>query len=194
TDSSVATMPLSIKTAQEKLKVRSSISQFIIPVGATINMDATALFQGVATVFIAQVYSLELGMGALLILVATAVGSSIGTPATPGVGIIVLSAVLKSVGVPLEGLALIIGVDRILEMFRTSINVTGDLTASVVMNRIIPGRSYKEEMEYQKEVEKKQEESGEDVITGEVEADGFLSSVFDKVTNFFHHDKEEANK
>jgi len=137
TDSSVATMPLTIKTVEEKLKIRSSISQFIIPVGATVNMDATALFQGVATIFISQVYGLELGLGTLLILIATSLGSSIGTPATPGVGIIVLAAVLKSIGVPIEGIALIIGVDRILEMFRTSINVTGDMTASIVMNKIV---------------------------------------------------------
>jgi Na+/H+-dicarboxylate symporter len=130
-------MPLTIKTVEEKLKIRSSISQFIIPVGATVNMDATALFQGVATIFISQVYGLELGLGTLLILIATSLGSSIGTPATPGVGIIVLAAVLKSIGVPIEGIALIIGVDRILEMFRTSINVTGDMTASIVMNKIV---------------------------------------------------------
>jgi Na+/H+-dicarboxylate symporter len=196
TDSSVATMPLSIKTAQEKLKVRPSISQFIIPVGATVNMDATALFQGVATIFITQVYDLELGMGMLLVLIATAVGSSIGTPATPGVGIIVLSAVLKSVGVPLEGLALIIGVDRILEMFRTSVNVTGDLTASVVMNKMIKGgRSYEDELKYQEALEKKQKETGEDVITGEVEVknEGFVQSFFHKVSDFFQPG-EEAGK
>lgn len=195
TDSSVATMPLSIKTAQEKLKVRPSISQFIIPVGATVNMDATALFQGAATIFIAQVYNLELGIGTLLVLVATAVGSSIGTPATPGVGIIVLSAVLKSVGVPLEGLALIIGVDRILEMFRTSINVSGDLTASVVMEKLVKGgRSYKEEIQYHKELEKKQEETGEHVIVGEVKPknNSMVHSFFDKITGFFNHDEEEG--
>ncbi len=141
TGSSVAVMPLSIKTSEEKLDVRSSIAQFIIPIGATVNMDATALFQGAATLFMAQVYGLDLGLGVLLSLIVTAVGSSIGTPATPGVGIVILSAVLTSVGIPTGGVALIIGVDRLLEMLRTSVNVTGDLTASVVMHRLIPGKS-----------------------------------------------------
>jgi hypothetical protein len=98
------------------------------------------------------------------------------------------------VGVPLEGLALIIGVDRILEMFRTSVNVTGDLTASVVMNKIIPGRSYKEEKKYQEAIEKKQKESGEDVITGEVENRSFLNSVFGRISDFFHQEDETKAK
>ncbi len=191
TDSSVATMPLTIKTAEEKLQVRPSISQFIIPVGATVNMDATALFQGVATIFIAQVYSLELGLGTLLILIVTSVASSVGTPATPGVGIIVLVAVLKSVGVPVEGVALIIGVDRILEMFRTSINVTGDLTASVVMNKLVKSKqSYEEEVQYQEELKREQKKTGEDVITGEFKAknSSVISGFVNKIKrNFNNH-------
>ena len=135
TSSSAAVMPLSMKTAEEKLKVKPSISQFLIPLGATINMDGTALYQGAATVFLAQVYGIELSIPALLLVIVTAVGASIGTPATPGVGIIILSMVLNSVGIPANGIALIIGVDRILDMNRTAINVTGDLTAAMVMNR-----------------------------------------------------------
>jgi Na+/H+-dicarboxylate symporter len=137
TDSSIATMPLSTKIAEEELKVRPSVSNFVIPLGATINMDGTALYQGVATIFLAQIFGIELGIGAILILIMTAVGASIGTPATPGVGIIILSTVLVSIGIPTAGIVLIVGVDRILEMMRTATNVTGDLTASVVMDRLI---------------------------------------------------------
>ncbi len=168
TGSSVAVMPLSIKTVEEKLKVRPSISQFVVPVGATVNMDATALFQGIATIFLTQVYGLDLGIGLLLALIATIIGSSIGTPATPGVGIVVLSVVLKSAGIPLEGIALIIGVDRILEMMRTSINVTGDLVASIVMDKFTRiKKTLDEELAAQKHIEQKQEETGEDVIADE---------------------------
>lgn len=137
TSSSAAVMPLSIETAEEKLNVRPSISQFIIPLGATINMDGTALYQGAATVFLAQVYGVELTLAALVLVVVTTVGASIGSPATPGVGIIILAMVLNSVGIPPSGIALIIGVDRILDMSRTAINVTGDLTAAVVMNKMV---------------------------------------------------------
>jgi Na+/H+-dicarboxylate symporter len=136
TDSSVVTMPLSIKIAEEKLGIKQSVANFIIPIGATLNMDGTALYQGVATIFLAQIFGIELGLGAILVLILTAVGASIGTPATPGVGIVVLSTVLTSIGIPVAGIALIIGVDRILEMLRTATNVTGDLTASVVMDRL----------------------------------------------------------
>lgn len=140
TSSSAALMPLSIQTAEDKLGVRSSISQFLVPLGATINMDGTALYQGVATVFLAQVFGVELGIDKLLLVVLTAVGASIGSRATPGVGIIILATVLTGVGIPLSGIALIIGVDRILDMSRTAINVTGDLTACTVMNRWVRGR------------------------------------------------------
>ncbi len=137
TSSSAAVMPLSIQTAEEKLGVRSSISQFVIPLGATINMNGTALYQGAATVFLAQVFGVELSVPTLLLVVLTTVGASIGSPATPGVGIIILAMVLTSAGIPTSGIALIIGVDRILDMSRTAINVTGDLTATRVMDRWI---------------------------------------------------------
>ncbi len=137
TNSSAATMPVSIQTAEEELKVRSSTARFIIPIGATINMDASALYQGLATIFIAQLYGIDLSIGAQVAIVLTAVGASIGTPATPGVGIIILSSVLVSVGIPVEGLTLLIGIDRILELFRSSLNVAGDLVATVVMDRFL---------------------------------------------------------
>jgi Na+/H+-dicarboxylate symporter len=134
TSSSAAVMPLSIRTAQQ-LGVRPSISQFVIPLGATINMNGTALYQGVAAIFLAQVFGVDIGTGGLLLIIVTAVGASIGTPATPGVGIVVLAMVLTTVGVPPSGIALIIGVDRILDMSRTAINVCGDLVAAVIMEK-----------------------------------------------------------
>lgn len=135
TNSSAATMPVSIQTAEEKLNIQPSIARFIIPIGATVNMDASALYQGLATIFIAQMYGIDLPIATLVVIVLTAVGASIGTPATPGVGIIILSSVLVSVGIPLEGLTLLIGIDRILELFRAALNVTGDLVASTVLDR-----------------------------------------------------------
>lgn len=135
TSSSAAVMPLSIETAESEFKVRPSIAQFVVPLGATINMNGTALYQAVATVFIAQVYGVELSMGAMALVVAMAVGASIGSPATPGVGIVILAMVLETVGIPSSGIALIMGVDRILDMSRTSINVTGDLVACVLMDK-----------------------------------------------------------
>ena len=134
TSSSAAVMPLSIKTAEEKLGVRRSIAQFVIPLGATINMNGTALYQGVAAVFLAQVYGIEISMGGLALIVVMAVGASIGSPATPGVGIVILAMVLNTVGIPAEGIALLMGVDRILDMSRTAINVAGDLVASKLMD------------------------------------------------------------
>jgi len=165
TSSSAAVMPLSMKTAEENLNVRPSVSQFLIPFGATINMDGTALYQGVATIFLAQVYGIELGITALLVIIVTAVGASIGTPATPGVGIVILATVLRSAGIPASGVALIIGVDRILDMSRTMLNVTGDLTACTVMDRIVGGKKSAEESEAEEEHrEKQRQQTGEDVV------------------------------
>lgn len=137
TSSSAAVMPLSLKTAEDHLKVSPSVARFVIPLGATINMDGTALYQGVAAIFLAQVFGIELSIPALLLIVVTAVGASIGTPATPGVGIVVLASILNSAGIPAAGIALILGVDRILDMSRTAVNVTGDLTASMIMDRLL---------------------------------------------------------
>lgn len=135
TSSSAAVMPLSIKTAEDKLGVRPTIAQFLIPVGTTINMDGTALYQAVATIFLAQVFGVELSLSALLLVVMITVGSSIGAPATPGVGVVILATILESVGIPGSGIALILGVDRILDMSRTVANVTGDLTACVFFDK-----------------------------------------------------------
>jgi Na+/H+-dicarboxylate symporter len=128
-------MPLSLETAEKKLSVEPSIARFIIPLGATINMDGTALYQVSAAVFLTQVFGVRLDIWGLIALAGTAVGASIGTPSTPGVGIVVLASILQGIGVPPSGIALIIGVDRILDMSRTTINVTGDLTARTIMNR-----------------------------------------------------------
>ncbi|WP_242492574.1 dicarboxylate/amino acid:cation symporter [Methanolobus psychrotolerans] len=140
TSSSAAVMPLSIKTAEESIGVRPSISQFVIPLGATINMNGTALYQSVAAVFLAQAFGIELGFGELLLIMITVVGASIGTPSTPGVGIVILALILNSVGIPTAGIALIIGVDRILDMSRTAVNVTGDLVTCVVMDKWVSGK------------------------------------------------------
>lgn len=135
TDSSAAVIPLSIKTAKEKFKVKASTANFVIPVGATINMSGTALYQGLATIFMTQLFGMSLPVSALLSLIVIAVGASIGTPSTPGVGIVVLSSVLVSAGVPLAGIPLILGVDRILEMSRATLNVAGDLVGTVLLDR-----------------------------------------------------------
>ncbi len=136
TSSSAAVMPLSIKTVEDNLNVKSSFARFIIPLGATVNMNGTALYQVVATIFLAQVFEIQLGTFGLLFIVTMVVTSSIGSPATPGTSIIILATVLEGLGIPTSGLALIIGVDRILDMVRTSVNVTGDLTACVVIDKI----------------------------------------------------------
>jgi Na+/H+-dicarboxylate symporter len=135
TTSSAAVMPLSLKTAEEDLKIDPSISNFIIPIGATVNMDGTALYQTITTLFIAQAYGLEMSILNLIVIVITIVAASIGTPAIPGGGVVILASVLSSSGIPAEGIIIIIGVERLLGMFRTAVNVTGDLTACVVFDR-----------------------------------------------------------
>lgn len=139
TSSSAAVMPLSIKTAREQLGVRASIAQFVIPLGATINMNGTALYQGVAAMFLAQVYGVDISIAGMLLIVAMAVGAAVGSPGTPGVGIVILAMVLSTVGIPAEGVALIMGVDRILDMCRTAVNVAGDIVAAKLMNGWIDG-------------------------------------------------------
>jgi proton glutamate symport protein len=145
TSSSAAVMPLSMKTAETELEVDKPIANFIIPLGATVNMDGTALYQVVAAVFLAQVYAIELSTPALIMMMITTIGASIGSPSTPGVGIVILGTILTSIGVPASGIALIIGVDRILDMSRTAVNVSGDLTACVVMNRWLAGVAREQE-------------------------------------------------
>jgi Na+/H+-dicarboxylate symporter len=136
TSSSAAVMPLSMKTAEEELNIPTPISKFVIPLGATINMDGTAIYQVIAALFLTQLFGVELSLVEVVVLALTTVGASIGAPSTPGVGIVILATILQGIGVPVEGIALILGVDRILDMCRTTINVTGDLTASIVMRRL----------------------------------------------------------
>lgn len=135
TASSAAVMPLSMKTADNELNISSNISDFVIPVGASINMDGTALFQCVSAVFLAQAYGIDLSLIEIVLLSVTIVAASIGTPAIPGGGVIILASVLESAGIPTGGLIVIIGIDRILGMFRTAVNVTGDLTACVLFQK-----------------------------------------------------------
>jgi Na+/H+-dicarboxylate symporter len=133
TSSSGATLPVTMECCEDELGVSEEVSSFVLPLGATINMDGTALYQAVAAVFIAQTLGMELGIGAQLTIILTAVLASIGTAAVPGAGIIMLVIILEAVGVPSEGIALILGVDRILDMMRTTINVTGDATVAVII-------------------------------------------------------------
>ena len=135
TSSSAAVMPLSIKTAEEKLKVKPKVSQFIIPLGATINMDGTALYQIVAVFFLAQLFNIDLGFTTILLITLTALAASIGAPSAPGTGIVILSTILIAAGIPPVGVLLLLGMDRILDMTRTMINVTGDLTASLFFDK-----------------------------------------------------------
>lgn len=135
TSSSAAVMPLSIKTAEEKMKVKPKVSQFIIPLGATINMDGTALYQIVAVFFLAQLFNIDLGFTTILLISLTALAASIGAPSAPGTGIVILSTILIAAGIPPVGVVLLLGVDRILDMIRTMINVTGDLTASLFFDK-----------------------------------------------------------
>ncbi len=139
TSSSAAVMPLTMQTAEARLGVSQATARFVIPLGTTINMAGTALYQMVATLFLAQVFGVDIGLAGLILVVFLAVGASIGSPGTPGIGIVILAMLLGSVGIPAAGIALIIGVDRILDMCRTMINVTGDLVAASVLDR--PGLS-----------------------------------------------------
>jgi Na+/H+-dicarboxylate symporter len=133
TASSAGTLPVTMKNTQENLGVSNKISSFVLPLGATVNMDGTAIYQGVAVIFIAQFYGLELSMMQLLTVVLMTVLASIGTAGVPGAGMIMLAMVLASIGLPLEGIALIAGIDRILDMFRTTVNIVGDASAAVVV-------------------------------------------------------------
>jgi Na+/H+-dicarboxylate symporter len=134
TSSSGATMPVTMRTVESKLGVDKRVSSFAVPLGATINMDGTALYQAVAAVFIAQTIGMDLTLGAQLTIVFTAVLASIGTAAVPGAGIIMLIIILEAVNVPSAGIALILGVDRILDMMRTVTNVTGDASVAVAVH------------------------------------------------------------
>jgi len=133
TSSSSATLPVSMEVAEEALRVSPPVSSFVLPLGSTVNMDGTALYQGVAAIFIAQVFDITLTMGDQLAIVLTATMASIGAAGVPGAGMVTLAMVLTATGIPAVGVALILGMDRILDMFRTAVNVTGDLAVTSVM-------------------------------------------------------------
>lgn len=134
TCSSAATLPINMKNCQEKLGCSRDITSFVLPLGATINMDGTAIYMGVCSLFIANVYGIDLTMAQMGMIVLTGTLASIGTAGVPGAGLIMLSMVLLSVGLPMEGLALVAGIDRILDMFRTTVNITGDAAVTCVIN------------------------------------------------------------
>lgn len=135
TSSSAATLPLTMETVENKLGVSREVSSFVLPVGVTINMDGTSCYQSIAILFIAQVLGIDLSLPQLLTIVAMTVLSSIGTPGIPGGSYVILTMVLTSVGIPAEGLALILGIDRPLDMLRTAVNVTGDATVATLVDR-----------------------------------------------------------
>ncbi len=143
TGSSMATMPVTLKTAEEHLKIDPKVSKFVIPFGTTVNMDGTALYQVIAVFFLAQLFSIELSLLSIFVIIITTLLASIGTPAVPGAGVIVLSTILVTAGIPPIGIVLLISVDRILDMTRTMVNVTGDLTASCVFDKITKDHSTK---------------------------------------------------
>ena len=131
TSSSNATLPVNLQVTEEDLGVSNDVAAFVLPLGATVNMNGTAIYQGVSTIFIAQVFGISLGLGDLLTVVLTATLASIGAAGVPGIGMVTLTIVLTQLGIPLEGIALVVGVERILDMTRTAVNVTGDTCCSV---------------------------------------------------------------
>lgn len=145
TSSSAATLPVTMECAEKNLKIPNEISSFVLPVGATVNMDGTSLYQAVATVFIAQAFGMDLTFGQQLTIVLTATLASIGSAAVPGAGMVMLVIVLNSVHVPVEGIALIFAIDRPLDMFRTSVNVTSDLTVASIISKIENKRVQKDQ-------------------------------------------------
>jgi Na+/H+-dicarboxylate symporter len=136
TSSSSATLPVTKECCEDNLGVSNQVSSFVLPLGATVNMDGTALYQGVAALFIAQIYGMDLGLGEQLTVIVSATLASVGAAGVPGAGMVTLAMVLTQIGVPTEGLALILGLDRLLDMFRSSINITGDSAAAVFMARL----------------------------------------------------------
>lgn len=155
TATSSGTLPVTLETAEERCGVSKNIASFTLPLGATINMDGTAIMQGVAVIFISQVYGIDLSITALLTVVLTATLASVGTAGVPGVGLITLSMVLQSVGLPIEGIALIIGIDRLLDMTRTVVNITGDAVCTILISK--SEGEFNEETYYAENVEEELE-------------------------------------
>ena len=136
TCSSAGTLPVNMKNCQEKLGVSREVTSFVLPLGATLNMDGTAIYMGVCSVFIANVFNVPLTFEQMGLIVLTGTIASIGTAGVPGAGLIMLAMVLQSVGLPLEGLALVAGIDRVLDMFRTTVNITGDAAVAIAINKM----------------------------------------------------------
>jgi len=137
TSSSAATLPVNLKITQEELGISKESSSFVLPIGVTINMDGTSCYQAISVIFIAQVLGVDLGIGKLLSIILLTTISSIGSPGIPGGSIVILTMVLSAIGIPAEGLALIIALDRPLDMIRTSVNVTGDALVSAIIDRYL---------------------------------------------------------
>ena len=135
--SSAATMPLTLKTAEDELKINKEVSSFVIPIGVTVNMDGSAIYLGLAALFVAQILGIEFTFNEYLVICLTATIGSIGAAGVPSVALVMMTIVFSSVGIPLEAIAIIAGVDRLLDMFRTSINVAGDLTIASIINKFI---------------------------------------------------------
>jgi len=133
TTSSSGTLPATIKASREELGVSKGVASFVLPLGATINMDGTALYQGVCALFIAQAFGIDLATSDYITIILTATLASIGTAGVPGAGLIMLSLVLTTVGLPLEGLAIVAGIDRILDMARTTVNICGDMMVTLLV-------------------------------------------------------------
>jgi Na+/H+-dicarboxylate symporter len=135
--SSMATLPISMKIAKERLKLSDEVSGFVLPLGATVNMDGNALYQGVIAVFVAQVFGINLSINSIIAIIVVGTFASIGAAGVPGAGVIVLSAVLSAAGLPIEGVALVAGIDRIFDMGRTHTNVTGDIVTACVVDKCL---------------------------------------------------------
>ena len=133
--SSVGTLPLNIECS-EKLGADHDVASFVLPLGATVNMDGTAIYQGVCAIFIASCFGIDLTLGQMLTIVLTATLASIGTAGVPGAGMIMLAMVLQSVGLPVEGIALVAGIDRIFDMGRTTVNITGDASCAIIVSEL----------------------------------------------------------
>lgn len=145
TSSSAATLPITMTTVEENLGVRKDTAKFVLPLGATINMDGTALYESVAAIFIAQAYGIHLGIDKQIIVFMTASLAAIGAAAIPGAGLITMSIVLGAVGLPIEGIGLILAVDRILDMFRTTVNVFGDCVGTIVVDSLLEENDFQED-------------------------------------------------
>jgi Na+/H+-dicarboxylate symporter len=137
TSSSAATLPITMTTVEENLGIRKDTAKFVLPLGATVNMDGTALYESVAAIFIAQAFNIDLTIGQQIVIFMTASLAAVGAAAIPGAGLITMSIVLGAVGLPLEGIGLILAVDRLLDMFRTCVNVFGDCVGTIVVDSMI---------------------------------------------------------